>query len=303
MSYKYTVDVCATSANLGTCFDFAGIPIKGFYNSVYADPSNNNAYSVSIDGYGRDVLPTDEKNLIIRAYKRVFEVLGKQCCPLDIHCINRIPPNSGMGSSAAAALGGIFLADEVLGNTLSKEFMLDIACEFEGHPDNAAPVIYDGAVITTVLGGKRIVKQIKLVKDLHLAIAVPEIKMPTALSRSVLPDRYSRSDLVTAISNSAFIIDAMRDGNYNLMGQLMMQDVVHIPYRKELIKGYDDVVDSAMKNGACGCMISGAGSTMISFCEDGVTAEKVMLAMGKAFLNNGISSIQIQSVLCVNTSK
>lgn len=303
MSYEFTVDVCATSANLGACFDFAGIPIKGFYNSVYADYSDNNTYSVFIDGYGRDSLPTDEKNLIICAYKRVFEVIGKQCYPLNIHCINRIPPNSGMGSSAAAALGGIFLANEVLGKTLSKELMLDIACEFEGHPDNAAPVIYDGAVITTELCGKRLVKQIKLVRDLHLAIAVPDIKMPTALSRSVLPDRYSRSDLVTAISNSAFIIDAMRDGNYKLMGQLMMHDVVHIPYRKELIKGYDDVVESAMKLGACGCMISGAGSTMISFCEDSITAANVKNAMAEAFEDNGINSIQVQSVLYKDADK
>lgn len=297
MSYKFTVDVCATSANLGACFDFAGIPVKGFYNSVYANYSDNYEYTVSIEGYGKNTIPTNEENLIVRAYKRVFEVLDKPCNTLNIHCINRIPPNSGMGSSAAAALGGIFLANAVLDNTLSKEFMLDIACEFEGHPDNAAPVIYDGAVITAQIDGKRLVKQIKLVKDLHLAIAVPDIKMPTALSRSVLPDRYSRSDLVKAISNSAFIIDAMRDGNYRLMGELMMQDVVHIPYRKELIKGYDDVVTSAMENGACGCMISGAGSTMISFCEDECTATKVKIAMSKAFEKNGIQSMQIQSVL------
>lgn len=297
MSYKFTVDVCATSANLGACFDFAGIPVKGFYNSVYANYSDNNEYTVSIEGYGKNTLPKNEENLIVCAYKRVFEVLDKPCNALNIHCVNRIPPNSGMGSSAAAALGGIFLANAVLDNTLSKEFMLDIACEFEGHPDNAAPVIYDGAVITTQTDGKRLVKQIKLVKDLYLAIAVPDIKMPTALSRSVLPDRYSRSDLVKAISNSAFIIDAMRDGNYPLMGKLMMNDVVHIPYRKELIKGYDDVVTSAMENGACGCMISGAGSTMISFCEDESTATKVKNAMSKAFEKNGIQSIQVQSVL------
>lgn len=297
MSYKFNVDVCATSANLGACFDFAGIPVKDFYNSVYANFSDNNAYSVSIEGYGKSSIPTNEKNLIIRAYKRVFDRICKPCPTLDVHCINRIPPNSGMGSSAAAALGGIFLANAVLENTLSKELMLDIACEFEGHPDNAAPVIYDGAVITTQLDGKRLVKQIKLIKDLHLAIAVPEIKMPTALSRSVLPDRYSRSDLVKAISNSAFIIDAMRDGDYQLMGKLMMQDVVHIPYRKDLIKGYDDVVAKAMENGAYGCMISGAGSTMISFCGDKTTAQNVKIAMADVFEKNGVKSIQIQSVL------
>lgn len=297
MSYEFSVDVCATSANLGACFDFAGIPVNGFYNTVLASYSGDKTTSITIEGYGMGSLPTNEQNLVYKAFKRVFEAKELDCPAMHIHCINRIPPNSGMGSSAAAALGGIFLANEVLGNTLTKEFMLDIACEFEGHPDNAAPVIYNGAVITAVLDGKRIVKQIKLKKDLFLAIAVPDIKMPTALSRSVLPDSYSRSELVKAMYCSTFIIDCMKDGDYELMAKMMMEDVVHIPYRKALITGYDDVVSAAMGQGAYGCMISGAGSTMVSFCCDEKTAQNVSDAMVKAFEANNVSAIGITSVV------
>ncbi len=295
MPYEFSVDVCATSANLGACFDFAGIPVKGFFNTVRANYASG--LSITIEGFGKGTIPTDENNLVYKAFSRVFQVIGKPCPAMEIHCINNIPPNSGMGSSAAAALGGIFLANAVLGNTISKEQMLDIACEFEGHPDNAAPVIYGGAVITAQAEGKRIVKHIPLKKDLHLAIAVPDIRMPTALSRSVLPDRYSRSDLVKAMYNAAFIIDALKEGDYSLMCKLMMQDVVHIPFRKALITGYDDVVDAAMEKGAYGCMISGAGSTMVSFCKDGETAKAVSDAMVKAFNENSVEAMGVVSVV------
>lgn len=297
MSYEFSVDVCATSANLGACFDFAGIPVNGFYNTVLANRSSDSLTSITIEGHGMETLPTNEQNLVYKAFKRVFEAKELDCPAMHIHCINRIPPNSGMGSSAAAALGGIFLANEVLGNTLTREFMLDIACEFEGHPDNAAPVIYNSAVITAEVGGKRIVKQIQLKKDLFLAIAVPDIKMPTYLSRSVLPDSYTRGELVKAMYCSTFIIDCLKDGDYELMAKMMMQDIVHIPYRKALITGYDDVVDAAMANGAYGCMISGAGSTMVSFCRDEQTAKNVSDAMVKAFEKNNVSAVGVTSVV------
>ena len=297
MSYEFSVDVCATSANLGACFDFAGIPVNGFYNTVLANRSSDSLTSITIEGHGMGTLPTNEQNLVYKAFKRVFEAKELDCPAMHIHCINRIPPNSGMGSSAAAALGGIFLANEVLGNTLTKEFMLEIACEFEGHPDNAAPVIYNSAVITAEVDSKRIVKQIQLKKDLYLAIAVPDIKMPTYLSRSVLPDSYSRGELVKAMYCSTFIIDCLKDGDYELMAKMMMQDIVHIPYRKALITGYDDVVDAAMANGAYGCMISGAGSTMVSFCADEETAKCVSDAMVKAFEKNDVSAVGVTSVV------
>lgn len=296
MSYEFSINVSATSANLGACFDFAGVPVPGLFNTVEADLSPN-GNSITIDGYGKGLLPEDESNLIFKAFFRTFEYAGLPCPTVNIHCINRIPPNSGLGSSAAAALGGIFLANKIMGNRLSNDQMLDIACEFEGHPDNAAPVIFGGAVITAQVGDKRVAIPIKLAKDLYLAVAVPDIRLPTAVSRSVLPAEYSRADLVKAMSTAALVVDALKSGDYPLMGKLMMQDVVHIPYRKSLIKGYDDVVTLAMESGACGCMISGAGSTMVSFCTDEATAARVADAMVAGFGKNGVKAFGVHSAI------
>lgn len=296
MSQKFTVNIPATSANFGACFDFAGIAIPDLYNTVEAEV-NSSGNKFAIEGYGERSIPKDENNLIYKTFKRTFEFVGKKCPYINMHCINRIPLNRGLGSSAAATLGGIMLANEMLSHALTNEEMLGIACEFEGHPDNAAPAIYGGIVITAYLDGKPIIRHIKPTKELFTAVAIPEILLSTSVSRSVLPASYSRHDTVTAMSNAAVAIDALQKGDYELMGKLIMQDVVHQPYRKSLIKGYDDVVNAALNTGAYACVISGAGSTMISYCSSAAVAESVRQSMVNAFNLNGIAATGFTSMI------
>ena len=296
MSDKFTVNIPATSANLGACFDFAGIAVPGLYNTVEAQPSNGQNI-ITIEGIGADTIPKNENNLIFRTFKRTFEYAKKRCPYVKMHCINRIPLNRGLGSSAAAALGGIFVANKMMSGALSNDDMLKIACEFEGHPDNAAPAIYGGAVVTSYINGEPIIRHIKLPKDIAVAVAVPEIMLPTSVSRAVLPESYPRSSVVRAMSTAALAVNALAEGDYELMGKLIMQDVVHQPYRKSLITGYDDVVNAALAGGAFGCVISGAGSTMISYCKDANTAESVKNAMVNAFTANNVQASGFSGVI------
>ena len=296
MSDKFTVNIPATSANLGACFDFAGIAVPGLYNTVEAQLSNGQNI-ITIEGIGADTIPKNENNLIYRTFKRTFEYAKKRCPYVKMHCINRIPLNRGLGSSAAAALGGIFVANKMMSGALSNDDMLKIACEFEGHPDNAAPAIYGGAVVTSYINGEPIIRHIKLPKDIAVAVAVPEIMLPTSVSRAVLPESYPRSSVVRAMSTAALAVNALAEGDYELMGKLIMQDVVHQPYRKSLITGYDDVVNAALAGGAFGCVISGAGSTMISYCKDANTAESVKNAMVNAFTSNNVRASGFSGVI------
>ena len=217
MSDKFTVNIPATSANLGACFDFAGIAVPGLYNTVEAQPSNGQNI-ITIEGIGADTIPKNENNLIYRTFKRTFEYAKKRCPYVKMHCINRIPLNRGLGSSAAAALGGIFVANKMMSGALSNDDMLKIACEFEGHPDNAAPAIYGGAVVTSYINGEPIIRHIKLPKDIAVAVAVPEIMLPTSVSRAVLPESYPRSSVVRAMSTAALAVNALAEGDYELMG-------------------------------------------------------------------------------------
>lgn len=289
MEYEYGVDVPATSANFGACFDFAGLAIPDLCNSVMANVSKAKT-RIKVEGIGKGIIPTDERNLIYKTCKRTFEYAREEMPALDMLCINRIPLNRGLGSSAAATLGGIFIANKIMGNKLSNDEMLSIACEFEGHPDNAAPAIYGGIIITTYVDGKPVIRRIKTDKNLFVAVAVPEIMLSTSVSRSVLPQEYSRQDVVKAMSTAALAVDALRCSDFETMGKLIMQDVVHIPYRKSLITGYDDVVAAAVASGAYGCVISGAGSTMISYCGSMETARRVSNAMLDAFKRNSVNA-------------
>lgn len=296
MPYTYTVNIPATSANLGACFDFAGIAIPDLYNTVEACISHDKN-TITIDGLGANAMPKDESNLIYRTFKRAYEYAGKDCPFINMHCINRIPFNRGLGSSAAATLGGIFMANEMLSGILTKNDILKIACEFEGHPDNAAPAIFGGAVIMVYIDGQPIIRHIKLPKEICVSVAIPEIMLPTSVSRSILPETYSQHDIIAAMSTAASVVDALRCGDYELMGKLIMQDIVHHPYRKNLITGYDDVVNASLKAGAYGCVISGAGSAMISYCKDKQTAENVKSAMVGAFISNGIEASGFSSII------
>ncbi len=296
MSQKFIVNIPSTSANLGSCFDFAGVAIPDLYNTVEAELGQTQNI-ITVEGMGAETIPTDERNLIYRTFKGTYEYANRKCPYVKLHCINRIPLNRGLGSSAAATLGGIFAANATMDNALSKDDMLKIACEYEGHPDNAAPAIYGGIVISAYINGNPIIKHISIPSDLYVAIAVPEVLLSTSVSRGALPESYQRKDVVSAMANSALAVDSLHTGDYALFGKLIMEDVVHIPYRRRLIKGYDDVVDAAVKAGAYGTVISGAGSTMISYCRNAETAEAVKSAMLKAFDYNDVDATGFTSII------
>ncbi len=296
MAEKIIVNAPATSANIGVCFDFAGIIIPDLYNTVEVEQAESKN-TVTVEGCGADVIPADENCLTYRAFRRAFEYADRNCPFINMHCINRIPLNRGLGSSAAAALAGIFAANKFLDGMLSDEDMLKLACEFEGHPDNAAPAIYGGAVITAYINGEPIIRHIKLPKDMAAAVAIPEILLSTSVARSVLPESYTRKDVVAAASVASLAVDALVTGEYELMGKLIMQDVIHMPYRKSLIKGYDDVVNAALDAGAYGCVISGAGSAMIAFCKNREIAEIAKEAMINAFRANGVCASGLSSII------
>ena len=287
-NYAFEVNVPATSANLGVCFDFAGVEIPSLYNTVYANLSDE--LSISLEGLGADEIPRDSRNVIYQAYADTFAAAGKPLRQVAMHCINRIPLNRGLGSSSSAILSGIELANQVMGGCLTKEEMFQLAAKIEGHPDNVAPAIFGGIVISAKIGEDFVIRRVHPGGTLYAALAVPDIMMPTSQARAALPKEYSRTDVVAASSMAALAVDALQRGDFELLGRLVMLDVVHQPYRKGFIKGYDEVVQAAVGNGAFGACISGAGSTLIAFCPSQQMGQNVCEAMCREFERNGISA-------------
>jgi homoserine kinase len=174
-----------------------------------------------------------------------------------------------MGSSSAAILTGLLAGNALLENLFSKEEILNLACEMEGHPDNVAPTMMGGLVVSTVDGGKVIARQIPIMgghtdPPLQITIALPNFYLPTKQARAALPKKVSMRNAIHNISRTALVVEALRIGELKLLGQAM-SDKLHQPYRLKLIPGALSAMEAAKEAGASAVALSGAGPSVIAF--------------------------------------
>jgi homoserine kinase len=183
-----------------------------------------------------------------------------------------------LGSSAAAIVAGVLLADAALELGLSRERVTEIAAEIEGHPDNVAPAVYGGAILSVrTPAGLRTVP-LRVAPDLVFLIAVPPFVSDTQAARAALPRTLPHSDAVLAASRAAALVEGLATGDGDLLGAAL-NDVLHVPYRRARIPGYDAVVAAAKAAGAYGATLSGAGSAILA-----VAARERAGAVGAALL-------------------
>ena len=257
----YSVKIPATSANMGVGFDSTGLAIE-LYNTIHFFEIEE-PLIIETDKESPNV-PKDKRNLIYRAAKYTAEKYGKKLPGLYMKQFYEIPSTRGLGSSAACIVGGICIADTLLGLGLERMEMLNIATDLEGHPDNVAPAIFGGVCISAVDDGKIVSHPIPIRDDLAVAVLIPSFTLSTKKARSVLPEQVSMADAINNISREGLLISALYSGNYELLSTAL-QDRLHQPYRKRLIAGYDKVTGICGECGAYASCISGAGPTILSF--------------------------------------
>ncbi|MEP7135058.1 MAG: homoserine kinase [Chloroflexota bacterium] len=258
---KILIKVPATSANLGPGFDALGLALD-LWNETTVTLAIE--FSMRIKGEGADVLSTDKNNLIIRAAQKLAEYAGCSLPPFHADCTNAIPLSSGLGSSAAATLTGLLAGNALTGNPLLKEEILSLACEMEGHPDNVAPALMGGLVVSTMDNDKVIARQIPVETAMSITIALPDFHLPTKEARAALPAQVSMKDAVHNISRAVLVTEAFRNGDMDLLGK-SMTDTLHQPYRLPLIPGAQSAMDAAKEAGAAAVALSGAGPSLIAF--------------------------------------
>jgi len=248
--------VPATSANLGPGFDCFGLALD-LWNEVSVDPDGEP--SVAWDGEGVDELPTDGTDMVSRAMAHAARAGGAPLPPLALRGTNRIPLERGLGSSAAACVAGIVLADALLGLGLEPEETLELAGELEGHPDNAAAAIAGGLTIAFGDGVIRL--------DTHPSLApvvlVPEgERIATHEARAALPETIGRSDAVFNAGHAAATVVALTSEPGLLTRAL--HDRIHQAARLVLVPGVKAVFDELTAAGVPVC-VSGAGPTLLAF--------------------------------------
>lgn len=258
----FKIQIPATSANLGAGFDALGLALT-YYNYVEMEESDTIDIS-SADGLD---IPTDEKNLIYISAKDLFNVCGKKLNGLKLIQTNNIPMARGLGSSSACIIAGLVGANKMLGNPLTKDDLVDLSAQIEGHPDNTAPALL-GGIVTAVFDGRKVhwVKQ-EVFTKLKFVSIIPDFELKTEQARACLPKEISHKDAVYNLSRAALFSASLLTGKFENL-RTAVHDRLHQPYRMELIPHCREVFDIAYTHGAYGAYISGAGPTIMAIVDE-----------------------------------
>ena len=259
------VRVPATSANLGPGFDALGLALA-LYNEVTAAEADS--VSVRIEGEGAGRLPPNAHNVVARAVRHAYEAAGRPFPGVAVTCVNRVPTARGLGSSAAAWVGGLMAGNALLGGPLSRDALLALAAGAEGHPDNVAAALLGGLTVSCALGDGRVATvSLPVPGGVRWVVLVPEVTSATAEARAVLPQSVPRADAVFNVQRVALLLAALQAGRLDVLGTAF-DDRLHQPYRLKLFPWMPAVADAARAAGALGCVLSGAGPSLLAAVRD-----------------------------------
>lgn len=283
---KICVRVPATTANLGPGFDAIGLALD-LWNEAEFSQTRVKKITLTVTCEGAGTLPTDDSNAILAAALQLYALVGKKPDGLTIHCLNRIPLVSGMGSSSAALLTGMLGANALLGNPFPREEVLTMATQSEGHPDNVVPAMLGGLVASVISQGEVVSRKL-LVSPIVITVVMPDFYFPTKSAREILPEFVLRQDAVFNLSRAVLVIRALETGDLELLGEVM-EDSLHQPYRLPLIPGALDAIQGARQAGASAVALSGAGPSLIAFSGQPADA-RIGVAMQRAFEKAGLKA-------------
>lgn len=254
------VRVPATTANLGCGFDCAGLALDiscvcGFERTASGLEFEN------VDG--RFCTPD---NPAVEAWYAVMREAGQEGSGLRVRIDSDIPVARGLGSSSALIAAGLTAANAELGGALSLQKLVELGTALEGHPDNIAPALLGGLVISVCDGGRVLCERGEVSPDIRFFALIPPFELLTSRARGVLPDKVPRADAVHELSRAALLPRALEKGDIGML-RFCTDDRLHQPYRKTLIPGWDDIYRAAERCGAAMCL-SGAGPTVLIMTDE-----------------------------------
>lgn len=295
MNFSVTAKASSSTANLGPGFDVFGLALDAFFDEVTLTKKKQGIKIIT-----SDLIPTDpQKNtagLVVLHMVKKFKIKGG----IEIKIRKGVPAGFGMGSSAASAAATAVAFNHLFKLNLDANTLVE--CAGVGEMASAGSIHYDN-VSASVLGGFVIVRTnpldvIKITppSDLRLCVAVPKLDVPqkkTEVSRSVLPKKIMLADSVVNLSNAAAIVAGFMQKDSNLIGT-SIRDIIVEPARQHLIPGFSAVKKNAVRAGALGVTISGAGPSVIAFATKKSSLQKIANSM-----KNGFASAKIDCTVVI----
>ena len=262
---KVKVRVPGSSANLGPGFDSLGLALT-IYNYIEAEETKSGLEINILDTETKEFLPTDEKNLVYKSMKYLFDKAEYKISGLKLTLSSEVPVTRGLGSSSACIVGGLVAANELCGKKFTQREILTMATKLEGHSDNVAAAYLGGFTVSVFQKDEVFYYSHKIENDLKCLVLIPDYAVTTQKARNTLPGYYPKRDVTYNISHTALLVASMISGNYeNLL--CAIDDRVHEPYRKVFIDGYQKLYNKLKSYGALGTYISGSGPTLASIIE------------------------------------
>ena len=262
------VRVPSSTSNLGAGFDFVGLALDIWLHAQIVEGDGPTTYHGALAGFDPE---NDYTNKALG---------GSIPDGQHLEVSSDIPVSRGLGSSAAAIVAGLSLAQLLSHGEVHKARVFEDATEQEGHPDNAGPAVYGGLFLHAGFP-----KQLSFHEELGVALAIPEQILSTKEARGILPTNLPREATISQASSSAALLLGLTTGDGKLIRHGMI-DSIAVPKRRSMIKGYDDAVQAGCEAGAYGVTISGAGSTLVAVCSRD-TARAVANSMANALTARG----------------
>ncbi len=281
--HKVNVSVPAVCTNIGPGYDVLGLALN-LRNSIEMSLSRGEALEVSVQGEGRDDLPDDYHNPVMRAAIKVFQAVEQAPAGLNVRLVNAIPLDVGLSARVTLTVGGLVGANNLLRSPFTHDRLIQMAAELTGQPEAVVAAMRGGLSICAASPGRLVYRTVE-VAQFRVVLAVPTLPGFTPRLRKDLPAQVRMSEAVSNLGNAALLVEALRAGDVTLL-KPVLRDSLHEPYRRQAIPGYERVVEAAEKAGAHGVVLCGAGPALMAFASYNHPA--IESAMQDAFERAGV---------------
>jgi homoserine kinase len=282
------IKVPATTANLGPGYDTLGLALS-LYNDFEIEKREDEQLKIKIidQNKNKEIKIAAEDNLIALAYKKYFNFIAEDLRGAEIVEKMHTPLARGLGSSSSAIIGGLAAAAVVSGKLISENDFIQLAVELEKHPDNVVPALVGGLTVNFYCNNNYDYYKIDVEQELDFILVVPDFELKTENLRQVLPAEIDYPSAINNLSRVGLLTAAFINRDYKLL-KTAMEDQLHQPYRKKLIKGFDQVLEAAYSSGAYGAALSGAGPTILACARQ--NSAQIAENMKKVFESNSITT-------------